>query len=158
MDDVVIFAETAESMTHILEAVLEYCNLKKLIMNTSKTNVVIFRKGGRNPSNLKFYFENKQVDIVKEYKYLRIVFEKSGLFRECAQQIAIKKNVALFEMLSLMRRTETSTFSTIDKLFHSLAKSVALYGCEVCSISYLDCLTFKGPENHYNGSKLKFET
>ena len=61
-DDIVIFAETVESMTHILEALLEYSSLSKLTVNTSKMNVVIFRKCRRNPSNLKFYFGNKQID------------------------------------------------------------------------------------------------
>ena len=80
-DDIVIFADTSEGMTRIFVALLEYCNLKKLTVNTSKTNVV--KKGGRNP-NLKFFFGNKRIDIVKDYKYLEIVFDKSGLFREVA--------------------------------------------------------------------------
>lgn len=80
-DDIVIFADTSEGMTRIFVALLEYCNLKKLTVNTSKTNVV--KKDGRNP-NLKFFFGNKRIDIVKDYKYLEIVFDKSGLFREVA--------------------------------------------------------------------------
>ena len=47
-------------------------------MNTSKTKIMIFRKGGRLPNNLNFLYKNSQIEIVKKFCYLGVVFTAAG--------------------------------------------------------------------------------
>ena len=39
-------------------------------MNIDKTKIMVFRKGGTLPRNLKFYYQNQELEIVKSFSYL----------------------------------------------------------------------------------------
>ena len=70
-DDTVIFGDSAENLQEALNSFKEYCNIWKLTVNVDKTKVLIISK--RRPSSkLHFYFNNTELEIVKEYKYLGI--------------------------------------------------------------------------------------
>ena len=43
-DDIVIFSETAEGLRKGLDIFKDYCDKWKLIINTSKTKIMVFRK------------------------------------------------------------------------------------------------------------------
>ena len=46
-DDIVIFSESATGLQNGLNILHDYCNKWKLSVNIDKSNVIIFRKGGR---------------------------------------------------------------------------------------------------------------
>ena len=46
-DDIVFFSETAEGLQKGLHISKEYCDKWKLIINTSNTKLMVFRKGVR---------------------------------------------------------------------------------------------------------------
>ena len=46
-DDIVFFSETAEGLQKGLHILKEYCDKWKLIINTSNTKLMVFRKGVR---------------------------------------------------------------------------------------------------------------
>lgn len=54
-DDLVFLSLSIEEMKSILELLRLYCEENGLVGNTGKTNIVIFRKGGRKFSNLSFF-------------------------------------------------------------------------------------------------------
>ena len=43
-DDIIIFAESKYELQRRLDALLEYCNRWKLVVNTRKTKIMIFKK------------------------------------------------------------------------------------------------------------------
>ena len=45
-DDIIIFANTADELQNSLDMLVSYCKRWKLTINSSKTKVTIFRKGG----------------------------------------------------------------------------------------------------------------
>ena len=51
-DDIVIFENSGQELQTSLNLLEQYCNQWKLTVNTSKTKVMIFRKGGKNYQNL----------------------------------------------------------------------------------------------------------
>ena len=51
-------------------------------MNTSKTKIVIFRNGGRIPTDLKFNYNGEEIEVVKKCSYLGIVFRSGGSCHE----------------------------------------------------------------------------
>ena len=53
-DDIVIFGTTAKELQENLYFIKEYCNRCKLVVNTNKTKIMIFRKGDRLPFNILF--------------------------------------------------------------------------------------------------------
>ena len=77
-DDIIIFSNTAEELQQSLDLLLEYCHKWKLTINVSKTKVMVFRKGGILPQNMTFYYNGQKLEIVKEFKYLGLVFTVGG--------------------------------------------------------------------------------
>ena len=57
-DDIIIFARSAEQLQNNLDHLHEYSTRYRLIVNTSKTKVMVFRRGGILPRNMKFYYNN----------------------------------------------------------------------------------------------------
>ena len=51
-DDIVLFAHSPDELQSLLETLQNYCIRWKLTVNTSKTKIVIFRKGDRLPRDL----------------------------------------------------------------------------------------------------------
>ena len=67
----VIFSESAEGLQKGFDVLADYCNRWKVKVNTNKTKVVIFRKGGILPRNLKLTFEGKDIQIVRSFFIFR---------------------------------------------------------------------------------------
>lgn len=53
-DDIVLFAISWEDMEQLISHLKAYCEENLLTLNTAKTNVVIFKKGGRNYKKSEF--------------------------------------------------------------------------------------------------------
>ena len=68
-DDIVVFAESKDELQQSLDALLEYCNRWKLVVNTRKTKIIIFKKSGRLPNNIDFNFDNVEIEMVKHYLF-----------------------------------------------------------------------------------------
>ena len=79
-NNAVIISESADGLQHALNEFYSYCNQWKLTVNVDKTKVMVFSKGA-TPKNV-FYFHDKVIESVKEYKYLLIgiFFFPVGIF------------------------------------------------------------------------------
>ena len=87
-DDAVALANTPVLMKRLLLLIERYCELNQLTVNTQKTQIVHFRRAGKQ-TNEKFYFGAQELSIVKEYTYLGCSFSCSPLGL-CAVNRAIK--------------------------------------------------------------------
>ena len=84
-DDIELFANTPDESQHLLDILQDYCARNRLTVNTSKTKVVIFRKGGRTPIDLTFKYNGDEIEIVSKFSYLGkigIVFTSGGSCHE----------------------------------------------------------------------------
>ena len=72
-DDIVIFGKTPEELQKSLDILEAYCSRWKLTVNTNKTKIVVFRRGGRLPANLEFKYNGNLIEIVNKFAYLGIV-------------------------------------------------------------------------------------
>lgn len=139
-DDIVFTALSIEEMNRILDLLKEYCESNDLTVNTEKTNLVIFKKGGRNFKNLQFRFGNSEIKIVKNYTYLGVTFDSRGLFNLAAKEIYAKANVAVKATISTIHKANISSLKTIDKMFSSLISSIAEYASQIWAVQHLDIL------------------
>ena len=137
-DDTVIFGEDATDLQHALCVFQTYCSTWKLTVNISKTKVLIFSRGKRH-GNYRFTFDNTELEIVKEYKYLGIFLTSSGSFNKTKTYLAQQANKALF---SLFRKTRNLNLS-IDlqiELFNKTVKPILLYGSEIWGFGNCDAI------------------
>ena len=73
-DDIVLFGNSASELQNSIDILEEYCQKWKLTVNTTKTKVLIFRKGGRLPNGLRFTYNGTKIEILSRFSYLGIVF------------------------------------------------------------------------------------
>ena len=62
--DIILLGKTPEDLQQALSVLEEYCLRWKLKVNTDKTKIMIFRKGGRIPNNINFIYKNESIEIV----------------------------------------------------------------------------------------------
>ena len=108
-DDTVILAESSGELQLALNVFAEYCQSWKLKVNISKTKIVIFSKGVCKNYPI-FHFNNDNIDVVKEYIYLGILFScnldcQLKLFDQLVQPILLySSEVWGFENITCLER------------------------------------------------------
>ena len=95
-DDIVIFSASTEGLQYGLDVLSDYCSKRRLKVNTEKTKVMIFRKGGTLPRNLSFTYEGKINEIVSKFVYLGITLTTGGSFAETYKTLSGQALKAIF--------------------------------------------------------------
>ena len=116
-----------------------YCKTWKLKVNIPKTKVLIFSKG-RPKQNLHFFYDDSELEIVNEYKYLGILLSRSGSsFSQNKKYLAQQANKVLFSLFRKSRNLNLSIDLQIE-LFNKTVKPILLYGCEIWGYGNFDDL------------------
>ena len=128
-NDTVLFSDNSDDLQSALNVFDEYCKIWRLNVNVSKTKVVIFGRG-RTPKNLKIIFQQNEIEITDEYKYLGIYLGRSGSFVAAKKHTADQASKALFSLLKKIRSLSLPYDIQID-MFNKMVKPILLYGCEI---------------------------
>ena len=75
-DDLILIAKSALGLQEHLISLEHFCRTVGMQVNTSKTKVVVF-SSKRKHKQRKFYFEDNTLEVVEDYNYLEIDFNKS---------------------------------------------------------------------------------
>ena len=120
MSSFILFSQSSEELQNSLDTLFEYCQRYKLSVDTSKTKVMVFRKGGILPRVLKFYCNGKEINMVNTFSYLGVVFSISVSFSDCqktlsglAQKTIFKLNRYLYTFTNITQKHRLELF---DKL------------------------------------------
>ena len=98
-DDTVIFSNSERGLQKCLDTLHAYCMKWKLNVNSDKPKVIIFRKR-RSGCNYTFKYAQDEIKTVDSFKYLDILFNYNGMFKECKNDIKEKATRAAFALLS----------------------------------------------------------
>jgi hypothetical protein len=52
----------------------------RVLINTDKSKCIHFRKGRQPPTAFRYHIGNNNLDLVKEYKYLGVIFDEKLYF------------------------------------------------------------------------------
>lgn len=130
-DDSVIFAESAQGLKESLVYLSEYCNRWGLKVNVDKTKVVIFRKGGPLKREDRFTYNECELAVVSEFKYLGITFTPGGAFTRNQQVLADQARKALFTLTKCTVKFPDISPIEMCQLFDKLVRPILEYGAEV---------------------------
>ena len=64
-DDAVILSDSRDNLQQGLPILNEYCTKWKITLNTDKTRIVLFRKGSKLSVKDKWYYDGKELEVVK---------------------------------------------------------------------------------------------
>ena len=136
-DDIVVFSETSDGLQKGLNILADYCEKWKLVVNTDKTKIMIFRKGGNLPRNLDFMFKDNKIEIVRKFVYLGITFTTGGSFNETHKTLSGQALKGIFKLNQyLYKFTDLSPKHILD-LFDKLIRPILCYGAQVWGFSNL---------------------
>lgn len=130
-DDMVILAETVESLQLMINRLAEYCNKWNLQMNLEKTKVMVFKNGGRLSKREKWYIDGKRIEVVKQYKYLGINVTSTLNWKE---HMAIKYLQAVMALNTTWKdfmRNKHVTHSTKYEIYQAVVRSIVCYAAQV---------------------------
>ena len=81
-DDVILLAEKPEDLQILLNEVEKFSREVKIKFSGEKSKIMIINQEEGERMNYKWNMNNKEVEMVKEYKYLGILVENKGLEKE----------------------------------------------------------------------------
>ena len=73
-DDIVLISDTPRGLQNQLDVLSSACKDLFLHINTDKTKVMVFRKGGFWGKHEKWHLNGKNIEVVNEYTYLGYTF------------------------------------------------------------------------------------
>ena len=130
-DDITVFAESPEGLQNGLNILKEYCSKWKLRVNIENSKIMVFRKGGQLPRNLKFYYDGSELSIVSSFSYLGVVFTPGGSFSLAQDTLSGQAQKAIFRLNSyLYKFTDISPYYRLE-LFDKLVTPILNYSAEV---------------------------
>ena len=139
-DDVVLVSDTIPGLQNQLNILYTFSEHAGLKINLDKTNIVVFRRGGRLARNEKWYLNDEPITTVNTYKYLGVIFSSTSKMRNCVNDLALRGKRALMEVI-----TNLSTIGVIDpkvffKIFDTQIQPILLYGAEIWGMHKFDQL------------------
>ena len=131
-DDLVLLSETAEGLQNCFDKLSSYCDQWNLEVNTDKTKVMIFNKRNRLLKHqYNFYFNNLDIEVVYNYKYLGVDFKPNGKF-DLAKETFYKKATKTFYYIRKIITSSTNiNIPSWIRIFDHIIKPVLTYGCEI---------------------------
>jgi hypothetical protein len=145
-DDMFLISLSPAGLQALLECLQDYCDAKKLTVNTDKTQVMILRPGGGNGSGRlaageAFTYAGRPLEVVSRTKYLGLTFSqlsKKHGFGSCADFLAQAGQQALFAMRRRARELGACLVEQQLQLFDLFVTPILSYGCEVWGVDLLD--------------------
>lgn len=130
-DDSVIFADTRNGLQEGLDFLHDYCQKWRLTVNSAKTKVLVFRRGGSLSRDDHWFYGDCMLEVVSKFCYLGIVFSTSGKFSTAQQTLADKARKAIFSVKNMTRQFFDLKPKFMCFLFDKMILPVLSYGQEI---------------------------
>ena len=128
-----MMSETVEGLQEMLNTLSIYTEKWGLSVNTKKTKIVVFRKGGIVRPNETWVYNGQTMDIVEQFCYLGVLIRYNCKFLNTQKHCAEQGRKAMFSM----RRTTSSlclNVFTMLSLFDTYVCSILMYVCEIWGV------------------------
>ena len=93
-------------------------------VNIQKTKVIVFRKGGILPRNLRFMYDGQNIEIVNKFVYLGIVFTSEGAFSETFGTLAGQGGKAVYKIIKYLNNFVSISPRHYLDLFDKLVRPI----------------------------------
>ena len=95
-DDLVLMSTSKAGLQLCLEDLQTFCGKWKLKVNINKTKIITFNKSGKLLKRQLFFYGEKTLETVQEFKYLGIIIKSSGIFSKGISELSNKALKVLF--------------------------------------------------------------
>ena len=136
-DDTVILSNNKENFQKCLNEFYDYCQMWKLNINFNKTEIIIFNS--RNNNNFEFKIGDHIIKITDKYKYLGVIFSRSGNFLNARKHLVEQSKKAMHLLFTRANNLDLPLDLQL-KLFDNTVLPILTYGSEVWGYEGLDIL------------------
>ena len=131
-DDLILLAESPESLQLMINKLNEYCNSWNLIINLDKSKVMVAGcSRGRCSQREKWYCGRENIEVVKTYKYLGIDVTPTFNMKQHLSSKLIKTKNAINISWNLLLRKKEVPNSAKYKVYEGVLRSMMCYGAQV---------------------------
>ena len=130
-DDIVLLSETVVGLQTQLNSLCRAAKSLQLKVNLSKSNIIVFRKGGYLSMHEKWLYDGNAMPVVNIYKYLGIYFSTKLSFTAACKDLASRGKRALICILQKLAVLENHSFDLFIKLFDAQVQPIIQYGAEI---------------------------
>jgi hypothetical protein len=128
-DDLALMSKTPQGLHKQINALSEFCVDQQLVINVSKTKVVVFEK--HHSAASKFTYRGTTIERVQSFRYLGLKLHSTrGMAITIAKLTAAGKK-ALFALRHRCNDLNITDSKVMCQLFDSLVCPVLNYACEV---------------------------
>ena len=134
-DDMAIFSTTEYGLQIGLNQLSSYCAKWGISVNTEKTKIVIFKRGGKTSDSEKWTFNGKEIEVVSVFKYLGCLLSSSGSFKNHIDNAVDSARRGLFGLNQYISTNPEILPSQQLELFHTMIEPIMTYSCEVWGLN-----------------------
>ena len=129
-DDVVLMADSASDLQIMVDVVFEFCNKWRIEVNTKKSQIMIIDEPGKGRSEYLWKYGDTELDIVRHYKYLGVIFSDDLTWTKHSVRVVDKVKASLVRLGILLTRKELPV-ALKTLVWDAVAGSVLQYATEV---------------------------
>ena len=129
-DDIVLIGDKIGHVQRLLNLLKDYCNKWGLKVNMLKTKMLVYRNGGIVKRNERCYFDGNEIEVVKYYKYLGVLFSSRLSWSPAQALLAAQGSKAMF-LIDKLNYTYDFPYHASRKLFDKCIIPVLTYGSQI---------------------------
>ena len=77
-DDLVFMSESLSGLQNLIRGLENFCTQWPMVVNLTKTNLVVFNERFANGDNCSFYFNKKKIPVSNSDNYLGVIFSNAN--------------------------------------------------------------------------------
>ena len=130
-DDIVVLADNENDLQLMLDNICSWAHKWRIEFNTSKTQVVHFRRKVQAKTSVIFHCNEQKLDIVDSYKYLGLWFDEFLSPQKGTKMLAQSATRALGVVISKFKMIGGSLFMTYKKLYDAMILPILQYASSI---------------------------
>ena len=130
-DDVSLISDTVVGLQRLLNKLHSFCLSSGLIVNTSKTKILVCKKGGNLSSKEKWFYGSHRLEVVKKFSYVGLLFSQKISSYEMAAEQSLKAKRAFLAIFSKLYEFGQLPCHVFFNIFNTKIIPILLYGAEI---------------------------
>lgn len=137
-DDIVLLSESPMELQKMITNLEEYCSLWNLDINLDKSEIMVFRKGGRLGQNETWKYGSTLIRVVSEYKYLGVIFTPRLSFSKHIDLRTISSKNSINIIWNSFMSKSTIPLNAKWKVFQAVCRAIQTYAAQVWGYGYYE--------------------
>ena len=137
-DDIVLVGDTVLELQRKINISEVFCEKWGEEVNFKKTEVVVFRNGGKTSKSERLFYRNRSVEIVTYYRYLGLIFSSRNVWSKAISTLVSQAEKALSIVRRMIWKVGHPKLHVSSKIFDSRIVPILCYCSEIWGHTYQD--------------------